>query len=94
MRSRYSAYVAKDANWLLQSWHPATRPASISFDPAQRFLGLTIKRVVAGTRTDSEGIVTFVARYKIDGKGFRLAETSQFGRLDGTWVYIDGELTS
>ena len=30
MRSRYSAYVLKDVDYLLASWHPGTRPAALS----------------------------------------------------------------
>jgi SEC-C motif-containing protein len=29
MRSRYSAYVLKREDYLLATWHPSTRPASL-----------------------------------------------------------------
>jgi SEC-C motif domain protein len=43
MRSRYSAYVLQLGDYLRATWHPATRPAVIDFDPATRWLGLEIK---------------------------------------------------
>ena len=33
MRSRYSAFVVLDAGYLLRTWHPETRPASLELDP-------------------------------------------------------------
>jgi uncharacterized protein YchJ len=43
MRSRYTAYVLSDADYLLRTWHAGTRPSSIQFEPHQRWLGLKIK---------------------------------------------------
>lgn len=89
MRSRYSAYVLKLEPYLLATWHPDTRPASL--DLAQddtRWLGLAVKRHVADSATSA--IVEFVARYKIDGRAHRLHEISRFVREDGQWFYVDG----
>jgi len=90
MRSRYCAYVLGDEAHLLRSWHPQTVPVEMDFDPRQRWLGLKVKRVVAGGENDDQGEVCFVARYKIAGRGFRLEECSAFERLNGRWVYRDG----
>lgn len=90
MRSRYSAYVTENAEYLLRTWHPRTRPSTIDFDPQQRWLGLRIKRCLAGGVEDHTGEVEFVARFKIRGKGHRLHEISRFERLEGAWVYVDG----
>lgn len=90
MRSRYTAFTLEHADYLLQTWHPARRPPTLEFNPAQRWLGLKIKDQQAGQAEDSTGIVEFVARYKIDGKGFRLHERSRFSRESGHWLYVDG----
>ncbi len=90
MRSRYAAYVMQNANYLLDSWHPKTRPKMLELDPKQRWLGLKIKQTIAGTEQDNQGLVEFVARYKIAGRGYRLQEISRFERHHGAWVYIDG----
>ena len=91
MRSHYSAFVACDADYLLASWHPDTRPSRVRFDPDQRWLGLSIKDTVAGLEDDAEGVVEFVARYKVHGRGHRLRERSRFERIEGRWYYLDGE---
>jgi SEC-C motif-containing protein len=94
MRSRYTAFVLELEDYLLQTWHPNTRPAALSLteEPPTKWLGLQIKR----TENTSEitAIVEFVARYKVAGKATRLRETSQFERIDGRWYYLSGEFNS
>jgi SEC-C motif-containing protein len=92
MRSRYVAYVLHDTDYLLATWHPAKRPRALDLGRGQRWLGLRIKRTERGFSGDSEGVVEFVARYKIQGRGYRLHEVSRFVRINGSWVYLDGEL--
>lgn len=94
MRSRYSAYALRLKLYLLASWHPSTRPHADSFelgDEQTRWLGLKItRREMSGS---DEGIVEFVARYRVGGaSAARLHETSRFVREGGTWFYIDGEI--
>ncbi|MDX6234676.1 MAG: motif domain protein, partial [Nocardioidaceae bacterium] len=55
MRSRYSAFVEHDAAHLLRTWHPATRPASLDFDPELRWIGLEIVAGGAGGIDDTDG---------------------------------------
>ena len=88
MRSRYTAYVLMDEKYLLATWHPATRPKRLTLNPVQRWLGLKVKSTLQGTEHNEEGEVTFAARYKIDGRGHRLEECSQFVREDGRWLYL------
>ncbi|HSG90205.1 MAG TPA: YchJ family metal-binding protein [Pseudomonadales bacterium] len=90
MRSRYSAFVLENADHLLASWHPDTRPATIEFDLDSRWLGLKIRATAAGGPEDDVGTVEFVARYKIDGRGHRLHELSEFVRHEGRWTYVTG----
>ncbi|MEM7079661.1 MAG: YchJ family metal-binding protein [Pseudomonadota bacterium] len=90
MRSRYSAFVLADADYLLATWHPRTRPSRVTFDPKQRWLGLQIKSVLAGGSGDQTGEVEFLARFKIDGKAHRLHERSAFEREAGRWFYTQG----
>ncbi len=40
----------------------------------------------------SHATVEFVARYKLNGRAFKLHETSRFERVDGRWLYVDGEI--
>ena len=92
MRSRYVAYALGLEPYLLATWHTSTRPAALDLDKESkpRWLGLTIKR--HEVQDDDHAIVEFVARYKIDGRAYRLHETSRFVREDGRWFYIDGDI--
>jgi SEC-C motif-containing protein len=92
MRSRYSAYVTADEAYLLRTWDPQTRPAKLQLDDRQRWLGLKIRRLEAGTEDSDHGVVEFVARFKIEGRGHRLHETSRFRRAEVGWLYVEGEL--
>jgi len=92
MRSRYSAYVLGLEDYLLATWHPATRPAVLELDatPRPHWLGLAVK---AHTPQDeTHATVEFVARYKLNGRAFKLHETSRFEKVDGRWLYVDGEI--
>lgn len=88
MRSRYSAFVVGDEQYLLDTWHPATRPASIDLDPAVRWMSLEVLGTVHGGPFDSEGIVEFMAHYRANGEGARQHETSSFVRDAGRWLYV------
>lgn len=93
MRSRYSAYVLGERDYLLRSWHSSTRPADLELDDGARWLGLKVLHAEGGAE-DAEGSVEFVARYKIGGRAYRMEEKSRFVREDGRWVYLDGLLTT
>lgn len=92
MRSRYSAYVLDLLDYLLATWHPSTRPATLTpNEPGLKWLGLQVKKHV---RQDAEhALVEFVARSKLGGRAYRLTELSRFERLNGAWLYLDGELS-
>ena len=87
MRSRYTAFVLKNAQYLLDTWHEDSRPNELELDSATKWLGLKILSSDAGGALDSTGTVQFVARYRIHGKGHRLEETSLFKKQDGRWYY-------
>ena len=91
MRSRYTAFVLGDEGYLRDTWHPETRPSRVRFDEQQRWLGLKIKRTEAGTAEDAQGVVEFVARFKVQGRGHRLHEVSRFEKVEGRWYYLDGQ---
>jgi SEC-C motif-containing protein len=87
MRSRYSAFVRELDDYLLDTWHPSTRPPSVSFEAGLRWLGLDLKRHLP--QGEDRAIVEFVARSKLGGRAQRLHETSRFVREDGRWFYLD-----
>jgi SEC-C motif-containing protein len=91
MRSRYCAYVLDLPRYLLDTWHPTTRPATVPPpEPGLRWLGLELRDCVL---TDADrASVEFVARSKLGGRAFRLHEISRFVREAGRWYYLDGEV--
>ncbi|MFD5836953.1 YchJ family protein [Streptomyces collinus] len=90
MRSRYCAFVKGDAGYLLRTWHPRTRPGTLELDPGMRWTGLEILEKGGGSAFHSAGTMEFRASYR----GGSLHERSSFERVDGAWVYVDGEFPS
>lgn len=89
MRSRYSAFVLKLEPYLLATWYPDTRPASLDLETeATKWLGLEVKEHLV--QSADRATVEFVARYKVGGRAHRLHEVSRFVLEDGQWFYLDG----
>ena len=92
MRSRFSAFVTGDEEYLLRTWDPVTRPEALDLaDSPIRFYRLDILDTQGGGLMDSSGVVEFEAFYKGSAVGSQ-RERSSFRRFDGTWVYSTGEL--
>lgn len=89
MRSRYSAFVVGDGEYLWRTWHPRSRPESVNAAGGQ-WRGLTILDVVDGGEHDARGVVEFEARF-VDGS---LRERSRFEKRGGRWMYVDGDIAS
>ena len=92
MRSRYTAYVLLDVNYLLKTWHPSTRPANIDPATIPEWYGLHIVRTALGSETDDQGIVEFKATSLSQKKAWKLHEVSRFVKEDGQWFYVDGDI--
>lgn len=90
MRSRYTAYTLADEAYLLATWHPDSRPATLDLnaEAPPKWLGLKVIRLEY--QDDSHAKVEFVARYKNAGRAYRLHETSRFVKLARRWYYLDG----
>lgn len=89
MRSRYSAFVLKNAEYLLASWHKTTRPESLELDNNDQWCALQ----VLSTEQDAEGKkgkVHFQATFKEDNAFYTLEENSNFVFEEGHWYYLDG----
>jgi SEC-C motif-containing protein len=88
MRSRYSAYALGLIDYLLATWHVSTAPGELELAPT-KWLELEVRDA---QMVGDAGLVEFVARYRVDGRGQRLHEISRFVRQDGRWFYIDGQM--
>lgn len=91
MRSRYAAFALGLEDYLLATWHASTRPEALDLQtpPRPRWLGLEVRRHVPG---GASAVVEFVARFRVEGRGQRLHETSRFVCEDGRWYYVDGDI--
>ena len=90
MRSRYTAFVLDELDYLLETWHASTRPATLEGNaPGLKWLGLQVRSHVQPS--PDHATVEFVARSRLNGKASRLHEVSRFVREDGRWFYVDGD---
>lgn len=90
MRSRFTAYAVGDVEWLLDSWHPSTRPRSLELDPGIRWLRLDVLGITAGGPFDRDGTVAFESHWLAEGVRGSMRELSRF-RRDAGWQYVDGD---
>lgn len=94
MRSRYSAFVMAEADYLIASTQPEYRQnlnRESMIDPQIRWLRLQIIDTRQGMASDHQGQVRFIATF-VEGGQFRtLEENSNFSRIDQHWYYRDGD---
>lgn len=90
MRSRFSAFAVGDVDYLLATWHPATRPATLGLDGELVWTQLDIIDADAGGAADDEGVVEFVAVFRDASSGAfgQQRERSAFTRERGHWFYV------
>ena len=97
MRSRFTAFAVAEPEYLLASWHPRTRPASLELDESILWQRLDVLRTSGGPFDDAAR-VAFAAHYRSRPgtpehqrvKGVQ-REDSRFVREGGRWFYVDGE---
>ena len=95
MRSRYSAFVKGEVDYLLRSHHSSTRPVKershmLQWMNSVQWLGLTILSAAAGQANDSNGYVEFKAFYVESNQTQIIHEKSLFEKENGYWVYVSG----
>ncbi|MEV4100287.1 YchJ family metal-binding protein [Nonomuraea sp. NPDC049649] len=87
MRSRFAAFKVGDAAYLLRTWDPGSRPASLDLDRKMRWVKLEILETTGGSVIHTEGTVRFRAHYVHRGEPGQMEERSRFVRHQGRWVY-------
>jgi SEC-C motif domain protein len=92
MRSRYTAYVVKDADYLLRTWHQSTKPAAIASATIPDWYGLHVVRTEVGDEGDTHGVVEFKAKAIFRKKVWNLHEVSRFVKENNQWFYVDGDI--
>ena len=91
MRSRYSAYVADEFDYIWATWHPRTRSADPVSGSGPQWIGLEVIDVVDGQPGDDTGEVEFKAYYRENQRTGTLHERSRFAVRARRWFYLDGE---
>jgi len=89
MRSRYTAFVLKDVEYLLQTWHETTRPKNLELDET---VWKSLKVSVYLPLSETSARVKFAAKgADPEGRAFTLREDSRFVKENGRWYYVDGK---
>ena len=99
MRSRWSAYVVGDVDYIVATTDPegplwrsdrdVWAEEIARFSSSTRFEKLEIREV--SPVADDRGEVTFFAKLARDGEDVSFCERSRFVRRGGRWVYADGD---
>lgn len=100
MRSRYAAYALNLPEYIMKTTHPdnaqyqkdkARWGKEISdFSTQCRFEGLEI---VDFQEKGDAATVTFVAHLSQNGKDVTFKEKSNFEKVDGCWLYVNGQIS-
>jgi SEC-C motif domain protein len=88
MRSRYAAFAVGDEAYLLQTWHPRTRPRRLRLDAQDQWTRLEIVGGSGGGLLEQTGTVEFRAHRSTCGRADVVQENSEFVREDGRWSYV------
>lgn len=89
MRSRYSAFVLGISDYLLATWHAATRPTQLAIDTDTKWKKLEI--ISAEPTHGDSGEVHFRAYFRERQQWHVLEEKSQFIYINDRWQYASGE---
>ena len=93
MRSRYSAFVLADGDYLMGTHHQSTRPikekkAIVKWAKSVQWIKLEVLETSKGSKDDIEGTVTFNAYFFENGKVDVIHEKSAFVKEDNLWYYL------
>jgi len=99
MRSRYSAFVTEEAQYIFDSHDPSTRAdvdieEIASWSESAFWEGLNIVATEAGLESDDHGKVEFVAHYTMGNKEQHHHELAEFNKIDGEWFFTDGAMVN
>lgn len=96
MRSRYSAYVKHDVDFIFNTVLPEKREEGDrenirTWSENSQWLGLEILKTVKGQENDNDGEVEFIASYSdAKNKEMKHHENAVFKKIDGDWFFEEG----
>ncbi|NRD22084.1 Sec-C motif domain protein [Winogradskyella litoriviva] len=93
MRSRYSAFVLANGDYLMATHHQSTRPikekkAIVKWAKSVQWIKLEVLDTSKGSKDDIEGTVTFNAYFFENGKVDVIHEKSAFVKEGNLWYYL------
>jgi SEC-C motif-containing protein len=96
MRSRYTAHVKTEVDYIYETTHPDHRgdfdhQGIKSWSQKASWQGLEIIATEAGGPDDQTGVVEFVARYRQKEKPVRHHEIARFSKHEDRWYFVTGE---
>lgn len=94
MRARYSAFVAGEVQYIIDTNHPDTKndldeEAIAAWSENSEWLGLEVVLTEKGSAQDTEGVVEFVAKYSLHGENQFHHERALFKKKDDDWYFYD-----
>lgn len=97
MRSRYSAYVMKEMEYLLSSLHRDHRAdydekSSRTWAERAVWHGIDVIRTIDGNADDDHGQVEFNVVFSENGIRQEHHELSSFQKENGTWYFTTGKV--
>lgn len=95
MRSRYTAYALGEIDYIVNTHDPkrvdeVDRESTEAWSKQSQWLGLEVVKTEEGGEADQNGVVEFVARYKIKNAIINHRERAEFRKHEGRWVFVDG----
>ncbi|MGJ0509989.1 MAG: YchJ family protein [Methylocystis sp.] len=92
MRSRYTAFVRGDIDYLETTLAPGTRDdfdkkAITHWARQSQWLGLELVSTEEGREGDDAGYVEFIAHFDHEGESYAHRERSLFRKIDGRWYF-------
>jgi len=99
MRSRYSAYVLKELDYLRDSLHPDQREdydaeGARRWAEGSEWLQLEIVDTAGGGPDEETGTVEFIATYRRKGVKHAHHEEGTFTRHKDRWYYAEGRMVT
>lgn len=93
MRSRYSAFVLANGDYLMETHHSNTRQvkekkAVVKWAKSVQWIKLEVLETTKGLENDTEGSVTFNAYFYENGKVDVIHEKSTFKKENNNWKYL------
>ncbi|QXP73671.1 Sec-C motif domain protein [Tenacibaculum sp. AHE15PA] len=97
MRSRYSAFVLANINYLKKSHHSSIRPSDkenkeiSQWTKSVEWIKLEVLNTTKGAQTDLTGTVEFKAFFIENGNIDIIHENSSFCKENNHWVYLKAD---